>query len=253
MSHLGLCPACGNELSDTKVCGSLVICDCGYSRSITNPHAPRRETKDRAVFTMIAICAFFVGSFIHAVNWDKYFFTIIPLKLKQVTSMANAEDYQQLIDICSQRAKSDCVENSYQSLYQIMPERVELLAELAHLQLLRTDFQKASNTLNLYFSKGGKSMDAAYDYARSLSKLGQYQQAITYFQSVLKAKPRVFQISVARAYIQTLMKSEKYSQAKSVIEYYRKNSVSSAFFMDPEYKEIQKLLRSSGRKVAKQS
>lgn len=248
MQQLGQCPVCGTALSSEKVCGQVVICECGWTKSIHSNQA-ESKLKDRTILTMVLVSALFVGSFIHAINWDRYFFDIIPLKAKEITKMATAEDYKALIAICSSRAKSDCVEKAYQNLYRLLPHQIEVLAELGHLQFLRSDMHKAVQTLKLYFASGGKSIEATYDYARALSQVGLYDEALKQFQYVLRSKPQVFQISVARTYILTLIKHNKLPQAKAAIEYYRKNSTSSAFFMDPEYRLLSQMLRGD-RKVA---
>lgn len=249
MNHYGHCPACGNALSTEKLCGQMIVCDCGWTHSYKSK-LNEKKGSDRVVISMILMCALFVGSFIHAVNWDTHFFTIIPLKLKELTQTANTEDLKKIVDICSLRSKHDCIEKAYAKMYELNPEEIEVLAELGHLQFLRSHIPQAAQTLQTYFSKGGKSMDAAYDYARALSHMSRYDEALTYFRKVLRSKPKTFQVSVARSYIQTLIKHDRLSQARAAIEYYRKRSVNSAYFMDKEYKELRKRTRKSERRLA---
>lgn len=249
MHQHGQCPACGNELSTEKLCGQMIVCDCGWTHSY-NASLLEKKSKDKVILSMVLMCSLFIASFIHAVNWDSHFFTIIPLKLKHYTGTASVSDLKEIVEICSHRSKHDCVETAYQKIYEVDSTQIEILAELGHLQYLRSNIKGSAHTLKTYFDNGGKSMDAAFDYARSLAHLGEYQESIAYFKKVIRSKPKTFQVTVARAYIQTLIKSDRLTQAKSVIEYYRKRSVSSAFFMDKEYKELRSKL-GPNRRIAK--
>jgi hypothetical protein len=237
INQYGHCPACGSELSTEKLCGQMIVCDCGWTHSYKSALTEKKGV-DRVVLTMVFMCTLFVASFIHAVNWDTHFFTIIPLKLKQFTGMAQTEDLQKIVEICSLRSKHDCVEDAYRQMYVLEPAKIDVLAELAHIQLMRSRMPQVADTLDAYFAKGGKSPDAAYDYARALAAVGRFDQSVKYFKYVLNSKPKVFQVSVARSYVQTLIQNKKLAQAKKAIEHYRQRSVSSAFFMDKEYKDL---------------
>lgn len=234
------------------MCGQTMVCDCGWTHSYAN-NASSKKKVDSVVLTMILTCSLFVASFVHAVNWDTHFFAIIPLKLKQFSGLAKADDLSKIVEICSLRAKDDCVETAYKKMFELNTRDINVLAQLARVQFNRANLKDVVKTLEVYFSQGGKSADAAYDYARALAELGRYEDALKYFKFVLNSKPKVFQIEVARSYVQTLIKNKKFVQAKSAIEHYRRRSASSAFFMEKEYKAVVAKTMIGGRHVASQS
>ncbi len=244
MPHFGHCPACGSHLQDSNYCGSTIVCSCGWTKSFASEKSLHQSAK-RSVTFMVLFGAVFVLSFIQAVNWDTHSVSIIPLKMKQWSKTAEPADLLRVVEICSMRNKHDCVEEAYRDLYALRPQDTETLVDLGHLLFLRAKMAEAAKVFAEYFQKGGKNSDAAYDYARALTHIGKGDEAIKLFQAVLGEKKDVFQVTVARTYIQALIKYQKWSQAKATIEHYRKLSSSSHMFMERELKEIESQLKRS--------
>lgn len=243
------CPVCESELTSEHLCGETLVCRCGWTKSLKQERL-EKKAMDRTVWTMIAMCCLFVAGFIHAVNWDQYALEIVPLKLKQIAGSANSNELERIVFICDQRAKQDCVEQAYRDLVKLDqdPEHSKNLAQILY---AKGDMSESQKLLQKYLEKGGSQVEAQHTYALTLSETGQGEQAIAEFMKILKSKPNTFQVSVTRDYVKTLIKFQKLEKAKATIEFYRKTSVSSSLFMDKEYKELQSLLKTKSRKIAR--
>lgn len=246
MTQFGHCPACGSKIPQERYFNDSVICECGWSLS---SKAKRADAKlnDRTCIYIAVFAALLIGSFIQAVNWDKYFFTIMPLKAKQMAHMASATELDQIADICMDRKKYACAEVAHYEAWKLEPNNLIHLEKLGDLQVKQELMESAVKTYDSYFGANGNNLDAKYNYALALAATNQTVKAEQYFKDVLKAKPDVLQITVTRHYINMLVKNNELDKAVKVIEHFRKQGTNTGLFMDKEYKTIKTKL---GQKVA---
>jgi tetratricopeptide (TPR) repeat protein len=237
--QFGMCPQCKQDIAEERLRESVVICQhCGFSDQKTNKSLEKKIFKSYLKASLL-VTVLLVASFIQAVNWDQYFFSIIPLKIKEMTSTASTMDLKEITRICNERKKWDCVEASLLKTYQSSPNtEIEALAELGKIQFQRGETDAALQTFSTYFAQGGLSLDASYDYARSLSLRGQVDQASQVYEKILEAKPDTLQVTVAQNYVRLLMNNNRFSQAKDLLEEIRKSGSNANMFMDKEFQEI---------------
>ncbi|MCB0411446.1 MAG: hypothetical protein KDD22_02900, partial [Bdellovibrionales bacterium] len=236
--QFGVCPRCKSKVSEERLKEAPVICNhCGYSGSQGDQKLEKKIYNTFLKFSLI-LCMGLVGGFIQAVNWDHYSAEIIPLKFKEMSGTADLADYQRLTEICTKRKKWDCVENALAKRFALSPQtELESLASLGDLQYKRLRIKEAAETLNKYFAQGGLSLDAGYTYARTLSEIGDVDQASTDYSNILKSKPETLQITVAQNYIRLLMKAQRHREAKEVLDEIRDSGANANLFMEKEYKE----------------
>jgi tetratricopeptide (TPR) repeat protein len=246
MTQFGHCPACGDNIPQDRYVGESVICRCGWSNSTKAKKEVAKQT-DRTILAIAVFAAFIVASFIQVVNWDKYFFSIIPLKSKQMLSLASTTDFVRIAEICMERKKFDCAEQAYFGAYEANPKDLTHLEKLGDLQVRQELMLSATKTYDTYFASGGANIDAKYNYAKALAATNNTEKAEQYFREVLMAKPDTLQITVTRHYIEMLVKNNDLQKAKRVIEHFRKQGFNTSLFMKKEYEEIQQKL---SRKVA---
>ena len=110
----------------------------------------------------------------------------------------------------------------------------------------RAKYNEAAQSYYKFFKSGGQDLESSYNYAKTLSQLGQVDEAIKYFDQVLGAKPDVLQVTVIQNYVKLLVENKRFVQAKVLIEHVRKDGGEAAgSFMDAEYKRIQELTTAS--------
>lgn len=246
MTQFGHCPACGSNIPQERIFNDSVICECGWTNSGKAKKENAKQT-DRTCIYIAIFAALLIGSFIQAVNWDKHFFTIIPLKAQQLAGMANADQLNEIAEICMERKKYSCAETAHFQAWKKDPKNLVHLEKLGELQVKQDLMLSAIKTYDTYFGNNGDDLDAKYNYAKALAATNDTQKAEKYFKMVLKAKPDILQITVTRHYINMLVKNDQLAKAKSVIEHFRKKGSNTGLFMDKEYKEIKSKL---GHKVA---
>lgn len=235
--HFGNCPQCGTEVSQERVLGSSIVCECGWTKSLRSDAANRRNM-DKTCAAIVLIGGLLIASFLQAVNWDRHFFAIIPLKVKQITGSASSTDLEAIAAICNERKKFECSERAYVQIARKHPSNLANLNRLGQLQLQRERYAQAVDTLTLYFSQKGSELDASYTYAQALTKLKKYDQADRYFRFTLDQRQSVLQVSVVRAYVQMLIEAKRLTQAREIILTYRKKSQTAEMFMNKELAEI---------------
>jgi len=65
---------------------------------------------------------------------DHYFFSIIPLKMKQMVSLANSNDLREIADICKERLKHSCVEHALTDLSNVEKSNADVSYELGEIR-----------------------------------------------------------------------------------------------------------------------
>lgn len=234
------CPRCSTDLNNELRYVNLLICPtCGWTDSSKEQklafHIELRFIKTAILFSLFAVI-----SFIHTAEWDRYWAAVVPLQAKKLTGQAVPDDYLKLINICKERRNLSCVIDSYRSLLALEPNNEAASEAFGLLLNQKSMHEEAVKVYANYFSLGGKSAVAAYYFASSLVKTDRLPVAEKYFKYALDAKPDVIQITVARAYVDTLMKSKQYDLALKVIEDYRAKGES--LFLENQYQEAKKFL-----------
>lgn len=230
------CPRCQQDFTEDRKKSSVLVCSsCGWTPADSNKNVDKGMHK-RFGIVASAIAVVATLSFIQAVEWDNHGTEIIPLKIKQTLGSASPTDLARIGEICIERSKLDCTEQAYKEMAQQTPEEY---ARLGKFQFQRGRFKDSTWAYGKYFEKGGQDMDAHYYFARSLSEVGQIDQAVEQFETVLASKPETLQVTVIQHYVRTLMDNQRYDQAKALIDNVREKSATNAYFMNDEFKKIQ--------------
>jgi tetratricopeptide (TPR) repeat protein len=219
-----------------------IVCDsCGYVATAAEREADH-HLENRLV---MATCIFSIGVvmfFTHIMTWGSYAFEVPMLQALRFTGMASTASLERMNAICMNLGKYDCVEDTY---LQLARTDYSYLERLGIIQVRRSEFKQAAETFRNYLAKGGKSVEAQYQYARALSETGQIDEAAKYYEYVLAARPDVVQTTVIQNYVKMLMNKNRLTEARKVIQAIRTRGVVAAEFMDKEFKEIETRRRGS--------
>lgn len=246
-AHNKNCPMCGTNLSSEHVVGDMLICRCGWSKSSNKKYTINIK---QGVMPIAFVGIFLLLGFLQVVNWNNHSLRIIPLKLSQWTGTANFEQLKKIASICSERKKVSCQELALKQAYKKDIAQIETLAEISFLQMAQNKEKDAYKTLYNYFTHGGNNLKAHHIYAKLLGKVGKVRKSQKHFRYVLNAKPKEFQISVARDYVRMLIANQHLSKARTLIYHYRRMSVNASYFLHKELKQIETELLSRASKVS---
>lgn len=243
------CPVCLNDIQADRVMNGVAYCSCGHVLNLSR--RPVNSETNR-VLPVILFSLFLIAVVTHAINWDTYFFTIIPLKMKQLAGIAKVEELKEIADICKKRKKSNCEVSALEEAFSLDKKELAGLLRAGEIYMQLKKFHAATQTYGLYFKHGGKSDSSRYAYAKALGEIGQFGEAKKQFHYILKTDRSNPQFQVARSYVELLMKNNDYAAAKSIIEEYRQAGPNSALFLEKEWKAIhQKLKRPSIKNSAR--
>jgi tetratricopeptide (TPR) repeat protein len=233
--EFGACPRCQFDIAAERRQESVVICDhCGFV--ISNAEEQFREKGEKKFITLALGLGFLlIAGFLQLTSWDTYSIEVIPLQIKGLIGASTNQDLERMAEICLDRKKLDCVENAYTKLGE--RDQTQLL-RLGKFEMSRGHYNEAVNTYRNFFSKGGVDLEASYNFARALGQVGMVDEAAKYYDYVLGAKPDVVQVTVVQNYVKLLMEANRLDQAQKLIETVRKQSETSAYFMEDEFQKI---------------
>ena len=233
-----ICPICGSKV---KAAGRTVFCQCGWHKSFNHANGLRIQ---KGITTNLIIAGFvLMGSVVHLSEWGSSSLSIVSLKARQWTGLLSKQAYADLKNICMNLKKYDCVESAHQSYFRSSND-LSALHALGELQYRRGLLDEAKQTYTLYFTKKGKEVKAAYNYAQILEKSGNTQQALGYYKYALKASPEVAQVSVMRAYINLLIKNGQHAKAKAELSKFQSMVKKSTSLVQNKFQNWKKQARS---------
>ncbi len=239
MLEFGACPQCKLDLSaERKNIKPLVCNHCGFTSS--NDELVTKQYEKQIIFAFSGLAIFVVAAFIQLMNWDQHSLGILPITLKETIGMASPSDYEAKAAMCMDLKKWDCVEASY---IETAKKDVQLSKRTGDFQMKRSKFAEAARSYYPLFQSGvAQDIEVSYSYAKALAATGQVDEAVSYFDAILAARPETLQITVVNNYVKLLMEHQRFDQAKVLISKIRKNSgPAGESFMDDELKKIKEL------------
>lgn len=230
------CPRCQLEMDHDRQKLHPVICNhCGFTSS---KHETKIQHQVEARFIKVAlvIALILVASFVQVANWDSHFLRVIPLQVKSLVGVMEADDYEAMAEICMDRKKYNCVERMYA---KTASQSLDHLARYANFLVKREKVRLAAYQYKSYFDQGGVDLLVTYNYAKTLAQLGEFDQAAQLFQQVIDSKPETVQVTVIQNYVRALINANQLEKAKSIIEDVRHKSAQANAFMAEEMAQIQ--------------
>lgn len=211
----------------------------------------KKPAEKKTALFMVILGFTLLGGLIQVVNWDKYALSVIPLQTSVLFGSATIADHEAFSQICLERKKYDCAKDHLMSLVKSDSQNLEAQLSLGLLQVRMSELPAAKETLGLYLENGGDDPRAKFNLAKVLTQQDQIGEALKIYKNLLRSKTGVFQVSVTKEYIRTLMQAKKWKLAKAAIQQARLRSQAHNAFMASEYLAVKQQLRH--RQVASQN
>ncbi len=206
-------------------------CSCGLDHN----HKKNDISKSQSI-KIVFFSIFLIALMLHMANWNNHFFSIIPLKTKDLIGIAKADDYLKIASICKDRKKTNCELHAIEKAFQLNPKYKEHLSRAGEIYFKQNNYTSAAKTLAEYFKTGGTDRNSRQYFAYSLNAIGKYKDAKTQYNYLIKTDKSDPDFQLAREYVQLLIKNKEYKPAKEVIEKYRNRTATAQLFMDQELK-----------------
>jgi len=244
MMEFGACPRCKLDISAERKAVKPTICNhCGYTSS-PNDQIVQNDIEKKNIIAFVALSVFVVAAHIQLSNWDTHSLNIIPIAVKETIGLSSASDSEAKAQICVDLKKWDCVEAAYIDTAKYDPS---LWKRAGDFQMKRAKYAEAARSYYPLFQSGApRDIEVSYNYAKALAQTGQVDEAVSYFDAILAARPETLQITVVQNYVKLLMDHQRYDQARVLISKVRKESgPAGEAFMNDEFSRIKELTTAS--------
>lgn len=227
------CPRCHAEISEERRNSVPLVCDnCGHV--VSGAEAKVEETMNKNYkYGMFGFAAFVIGFHLFFSAWGGYTFEVRWIQLFGGNSVASQE---RMAQICIETFQYDCAEEAYLAVARTDSKA---FLKLGKFQMSRQNYAGAAQSLKQYLaSNEDQNFDVTYLLARSLSETGQIDEASDLYESIIRSKTDILQVTVIQKYVELLMKHQRWEQAQNIIKEIRKRGEAVADFMSPQYTEI---------------
>lgn len=233
------CKLCSSQI---KLIGHNLICsNCGWHKQ---SHTKVSDDRQKQVAQRMAIAGIILmGLFSYVGYFGSHSVEIIPLKVKQVTNSLNENSHNKLVKICMKLKQYDCVEKAHTS-YFASSRNLEVLSTLGSFQFRRNKLKEASLTYSRYFELKGKDFRTAYNYARTLEKLGQTNKALKYYEySIYSKSVNKLHVTAMRDYINLLVTSNQTHKAQQALIKLQPSIQNASALVQQEYSRWQERVK----------
>lgn len=238
MNLTSTCKQCHKPI-DTEM--AVAVCsNCGWSDKKSEKLFDRKSYRIFAVVSIL-LSILLVTTYYYTLFWGSFSLQTAPLQIKGILKKITPTELAQLADICHKRQNQQCRIKTLSEIIKLEPENQDRWGNLANAYRQNKKYDYAIDSYARYFGLDGKDLMHAYNYAHLLSEDGKYDDAKKYYEYVLQAKPETLQITIAREYVETLMKMEANDEALAFLNQTRASGDNAKFFMDKEYEILTKV------------
>ncbi len=232
-SQNSTCTRCHSDISEERRSSVPTVCDnCGHVLSSTEAQVEESMLKNYK-YAMFGFAALVVGFHLFFSAWGGYTFEVRWIQMFGGNSVASQE---RMAQICIETFQYDCAEQAYLAIAR---SDSRAFLKLGKFQMSRQNYAGAAQSLKQYLAAHEDvNHDVTYLLARSLSESGAIDEASTLFESIIRSKTDILQLTVIQKYVDLLMRNQRWEQAQKIIQEIRKRGESVEDFMGPQYSEI---------------
>ena len=217
------CPTCSQALQTNLSSSHPAVCThCGSQSEIPSNNLFAKKGQFGVIRNMVlASLGLFLFTY-HVSNWGSQSLNIVLLKTAQIFHIGSADQYSQLHKICLNMKRYDCAEGALKSHYKVSGEE-EQLKDLALLQMRREKNEEAVQTYKKYFEVSSSTLDkqSAFNYAKLLYGMGEYDSALNYYDKIIEQDLEVFSVSAVEGKIKLLVQLNRHQEAKQIVNKYK--------------------------------
>lgn len=226
------CPRCHHEISEERAKSVPAVCDhCGHVISGNEVKATEEVAKNYK-YGMFGVAGLIVFLHLFFSQWGGY-----TLEVRWLQIFGGAGSEERMAQICMETFQYDCTERNYLAMAQRDPRN---LITLGKFQMSRQNYKGAVDTFRTYLAQGGQdeNKDITFLYARSLSEIGQVDEAARFYEEIIRSKTDVIPLTVMQRYVDMLIKNQRWAQAQKIIDEVRKRGENAQDFMQQQYTEV---------------
>ena len=196
----------------------------------------------KTIVSMVTGVAVMMALFLHFATWGSYSFAVPFVKLQDMTGMLSKKGYLDYAKSCEELRKWSCAKQAYANLYKKHGE-VLGIEKLARFQVRLGEMDDAMSAFEIYFRKGGKSGEAAYEYAKLLEQRGMDNEAMKFYDISIAERPKVLAIQATGGIIRILTKQGRVVEVRDRILSFHGSAENAKTFFVTELIKAQDVLR----------
>jgi tetratricopeptide (TPR) repeat protein len=218
-------------LSEERARSIPPVCDnCGHVIS-SNETKANDQVSRHYKYGMWAFAASVIGLHLFFSQWGGY-----TLEVRWLQVFGGNGSQERLAQICLETFQYDCVEKHYMAM---ATQDGKHWLTLGKFQMSRQNYKGATDSFRTYLSQNeDPNKDITFLYARSLSEIGQIDEAAKYYEEIIRSRTDVIPITATQKYVEMLVKAQRWGDAQKIIEEVRKRGENGKDFMQQQYTEI---------------
>lgn len=239
------CKWCGEAISEDRRAAGVSACSCGWVDNSQFPEQwDRAISKSIAKFGVVAVAAL-IPVILFFAHWSGFGAEVLGIKLKSTMGAASATDYIRMGEICEMLSKNNCAVDSYTRVIRSYPKEKEGYIKLARIYLEANDPAGAVQVYQAFFISGGQDNNLKFRMANLLAESGQYEMAAQTYQQLMDSDPGILHITVAKAYVQMLIRMGQFQSAKDVLSRFHGLGDNAKEYLTDELTQIDAGLKQS--------
>ncbi|MGH1467433.1 MAG: tetratricopeptide repeat protein [Bdellovibrionales bacterium] len=211
-----ICPDCGDLIPAERMDEEMVVCTCGYTKSMSQSRFESKRNKTSS-YVIIFLSLFLMASFIHTAKWGKESVQVTPLEVSRALGTISPDQALTLGDMSLEKNFLLQAEEMYDIFLQKNPEDVDANQKMGMLLFRQKKFVEAAVYLEKYFLGGGDEQITLFSYGKALTETQDLGNAEDVFLKLIKAKPEMYQITVVQALVDLYIAQDKLVEAKQFI------------------------------------
>lgn len=211
-----ICPDCGDLIPAERMDEEMIVCTCGYTKSISQSRFENKRNKTSS-YIIIFLSLFLMASFIHTAKWGKESVKVTPLEVSRIFGTISPEQALSLGDMSAEKNFLEQAEQMYSLYLGKNPEDLDANQKLGMLLFRQKKFEESAVYLEKYFLNGGIDEISLFSYGKALTETQDLGDAEDVFLKLIKAKPEMYQITVVQALVDLYIEQGKLVKAKKFI------------------------------------
>ena len=250
------CRICGESIPEDRRSAGVSACTCGWVDNSQFPEKWDRESSKRiASFGMMALIGL-LPVVLYFAHWSGFGAEVLGIKMKSMLGGSSISDSLRMGEICEMLRKTDCAVESYTRAIRQHPKEQAGYVKLAHLYIEGKDLMGAVQVYQAFFMSGGQDPNLKFRMGNLLSDAGQYEMAARVYQELMDSDPSILNITVAKTYVQMLIRLGEYQNAKDVLSKFHNMGDNAKDYLQEELTQIDSGLKqmaptsaSKGKKI----
>lgn len=246
------CHICGQEIPVDRREAGLAVCTCGWVDNRGTCEKWERAASQKIATFGITAVGVILPILLYLVSWSGFGLEVLALEAKGLMGARTSADLIRKGEICEMLKKNECASKNYTRVIRTDSQNQAGYIKLANLHLRAKNELATIQVYEAFFQSGGKDSNLMFRMANLMANNGQHEKAIQTYEALMSSEPSILHITVAKSYVQLLIKLERLDAAKKVVSEFQSKGDNAKDYLNEELLQIEaglKLNKTAARKI----